>query len=199
MGKILERAQALAFKYRAAVMASVALLILIFADPSPRSILESLPAVILGEGIRVWGLGYIGGASRDEEASTKVLVTAGPYSYTRNPLYWGNTLTGLGLTWGAFGNDPLSLRLIMLLIVALIYVLLYWILVIPHEERYLEEVFGSEYREYKRNVPKWWWKLKPYHLRKGDFNLDVVLKTEYWTILWITLIYVVLVAKVSPH
>lgn len=81
-------------------------------------------------------------------AKTKMLVTSGPYRFVRNPMIWaaGMILTGLALwlgsvgLWFGFGG--------FLLFVC-------WF--VPcYEERDLERRFGEEYREYCRNVPRWW-------------------------------------------
>ncbi len=77
----------------------------------------------------------------------KVLVTHGPFRYSRNPIYLGLTgfYIGLSLVLGALW--PL--------------LLLPWVLgamhfgVIVREERYLERKFGQEYLEYKARVRRW--------------------------------------------
>lgn len=75
------------------------------------------------------------------------LVTRGPFSFTRNPLYVAQILLVLAL---AVAMDSLWF-------VAAALVL--WIaldrLVVVVEERTIEEAFGEEYRAYKRKVRRW--------------------------------------------
>jgi protein-S-isoprenylcysteine O-methyltransferase Ste14 len=78
---------------------------------------------------------------------TTALVTAGPYRFTRNPIYLALTLlyTGLGLLFN-------TLWTLLLLPVVL---LLMNRGVIEREEAYLEQKFGAQYRAYKESVRRW--------------------------------------------
>lgn len=60
-----------------------------FAEPTPTSIALGLIPVALGEAVRFWAAGYL--------LKSVELVTAGPYRYTRNPLYLGRLLIFSGL------------------------------------------------------------------------------------------------------
>lgn len=75
------------------------------------------------------------------------LVIAGPYRFSRNPMY----LTGLfgWLGWVIFYGSPAVLMGFVLLWT------IFTFRVIPYEERQLEELFGDEYLEYQRTVPRW--------------------------------------------
>jgi protein-S-isoprenylcysteine O-methyltransferase Ste14 len=75
------------------------------------------------------------------------LVVAGPYNYSRNPMYVSGLFTWLG--WTVFYGSPAVLGGWVLLW------LLFTFRVIPHEERQLEALFGKEYVEYKRHVRRW--------------------------------------------
>ena len=78
---------------------------------------------------------------------TMVLITDGPYKYSRNPSYISLTLLYLGLGF-AFNNGwVLGLSLPVLLIMDL--------LVVRREERHLEAKFGEEYLQYKSVVRRW--------------------------------------------
>lgn len=76
-----------------------------------------------------------------------MLVLAGPYKLTRNPMYVGFTLVYLGAT--LLLNTLWPLILLPLVIVILIRT------VIQREERYLAGAFGSDYEEYRRKVGRW--------------------------------------------
>ena len=78
---------------------------------------------------------------------TTTIVHAGPYRFTRNPIYLAFTLFQVGLA--AWVN---SLGMLLTLLPALALMVL---VVIPREERYLEARFPSEYLPYKRQVRRW--------------------------------------------
>jgi protein-S-isoprenylcysteine O-methyltransferase Ste14 len=78
---------------------------------------------------------------------TTSIVRAGPYSFSRNPIYLAFTLFQVGLA--AWVN---SLGVLLTLLPALALMVL---VVIPREERYLEARFPSEYLAYKRGVRRW--------------------------------------------
>ena len=78
---------------------------------------------------------------------TLTIVTAGPYRFTRNPLYVTNALFYLGLTLIFNLVWPLVLFVPMVMVI-------HWG-IIRREERYLEAKFGDEYLAYKARVPRW--------------------------------------------
>ena len=75
------------------------------------------------------------------------LVIAGPYRFTRNPMYSGLTIQYLGL------SVLLSMAWAVLLL-PLVLLALYRF-VIAREERYLTAAFGDQYREYQARVGRW--------------------------------------------
>ena len=79
--------------------------------------------------------------------ATTIIVRAGPYGFSRNPIYLAFTLFQLGLA--AWVN---SVGLLLALLPALALMAL---VVIPREESYLEAKFPSEYLPYKRAVRRW--------------------------------------------
>lgn len=82
------------------------------------------------------------------------LVVKGPYRYVRNPMHSGVFLTlyGEGLL---FGSPPL------LIFVTTIFIF-HWFYIPLMEERWLKEKFGEEYLTYKRHVPAWLPRLRPW-------------------------------------
>jgi protein-S-isoprenylcysteine O-methyltransferase Ste14 len=75
------------------------------------------------------------------------LVVAGPYRFTRNPMYLGLAL--LSVAFALFFN---SYWVILLLVPALVLVTR---LVIVREERYLRRRFGADYEAYTKRVRRW--------------------------------------------
>src|SRR5512135_1173800 len=88
---------------------------------------------------RLWSTMYIGGK---KNAS---LVTEGPYSMCRNPLYFFSFLAGLGISL-VFQN--LLLIALYLIVFSFLYPL-----VIKSEEKRLHKFFGDEFLSYKSGTP----------------------------------------------
>jgi protein-S-isoprenylcysteine O-methyltransferase Ste14 len=78
---------------------------------------------------------------------TTTIVRAGPYRYSRNPIYLAFSLLQLGV---AFWVNSLWLLVTLMPAVALMS-----FVVIPREERYLEARFASDYLPYKVAVRRW--------------------------------------------
>lgn len=75
------------------------------------------------------------------------LVTAGPYRFTRNPIYIGFVLVYFGL------SIVLTSVWILLLLFPVLLILQRG--VVQREEAYLERKFGDAYRAYAERVPRW--------------------------------------------
>ena len=75
------------------------------------------------------------------------LVTSGPYRFTRNPMYVGLTLVYLGVA-----GTRAEILPVIVLPVLLAYVNF---IVIPVEERRLEDAFGDAYERYGARVRRW--------------------------------------------
>jgi protein-S-isoprenylcysteine O-methyltransferase Ste14 len=78
---------------------------------------------------------------------TTAIVRAGPYRFSRNPIYLAFTLFQVGL---ALWVNSLGVLLMTLPALALM-----GLVVIPREERYLEARFPAEYPPYRREVRRW--------------------------------------------
>ena len=78
---------------------------------------------------------------------TVALVQDGPYKFTRNPIYLSIGMIFLGVSF--IDNSAL------LLVVLALDLLLVDRIQVPREERYLEEMFGDTYRQYKVKVHRW--------------------------------------------
>jgi protein-S-isoprenylcysteine O-methyltransferase Ste14 len=76
-----------------------------------------------------------------------VLVTSGPYRFTRNPMYLGFTLLYAGVSLSVNTLWPLLALPVILFVMTTG--------VIAREENYLERRFGDEYLRYKARVRRW--------------------------------------------
>lgn len=79
--------------------------------------------------------------------ATDHLVTIGPYSFTRNPIYLGNTMLVLGI--GLITGNAWLLPLAFIAAFATAR------LAIQGEERHLDGRFGKRYRDYAKRVRRW--------------------------------------------
>lgn len=75
------------------------------------------------------------------------LVRSGPYRFTRNPMYLGMLFVLCG--WFVFLHNLAAVVFIG------VYVTVLTAFQIQPEERVLTELFGDEYRDYMRDVPRW--------------------------------------------
>lgn len=97
----------------------------------------------------VWDFGWTGHGTPAIVAPPKKLVVVGFYRYVRNPMYLGFFVGWVGL-WMVFGRaNLLALTLASIVVIGtVLFVRLY-------EEPTLRTMFGAEYEEYCRNVPRW--------------------------------------------
>ena len=111
--------------------------------------LVGLPLTAAGVALIVWFFVTMqrAGTPVDPRERPTTLVQAGPFRLTRNPAYVGWTFLYLGLTLLTGGRWALVLLPGVLVAVN--------VGVIRREERYLEEQFGADYREYLGRVRRW--------------------------------------------
>lgn len=96
-----------------------------------------LGLVALGLLLRSWAAGVI------DKGGT--LATVGPYALVRHPLYLGSCLVALGLA--EIMEDWLALASVVLFTLAV------YVPTIRHEERFLAQRFGGDWREYATVTP----------------------------------------------
>ena len=150
------------------------LLILLVAVTSPRWQMHSLPYEIMtfwghlfvagGVLIRIYSSLFIGGRKNE------MLITEGPFSVVRNPLYLGSFLamTGLALLTG-------SITFTAVLVSAFA---IYYRITVKREEIFLNRKFGARYRKYADRVPRWLpernlWRLPDHGQWKGPREVNV--------------------------
>ncbi|MBZ5542197.1 MAG: isoprenylcysteine carboxylmethyltransferase family protein [Acidobacteriia bacterium] len=110
---------------------------LVFARPTPKLLATGALVALAGLILR----GYAAGCLEKNRA----LATRGPYAYTRNPLYLGSLIMGIGFAV-AGGSWILGLAFLAL------FLLVYWP-VMRREEQFLRKEFGEAYGKYASGVP----------------------------------------------
>ena len=138
-------------------------LFVVLAQPRWTTLFAGGAVSIIGLALRAWAAGHI----RKNDA----LATSGPYAYTRNPLYLGSFLLGLGFTIAAARWE-----------LALVFVALFLGIYLPVmrvEGSTLASLFGEKYQHYARAVPLYLPRLTPYRAQEGANKFDAQLYLRY--------------------
>lgn len=80
-------------------------------------------------------------------SNTPEIIIAGPYQFTRNPMYLMMLIACLG--FAVIFSEAWILIFTPVLAVALYHI------AIKHEEKYLQQKFGESYLNYKKTVRRW--------------------------------------------
>jgi protein-S-isoprenylcysteine O-methyltransferase Ste14 len=160
-----------------------ALLYFWLARPSWRFLALGSILIVLGLLIRALASGHV----RKNEA----LATSGPYAYTRNPLYFGSLLIGIGFAVAARS------WWVGVILVAMFFAI--YLPVIRSEEAYLRANFPG-FEQYARQVPRMFPRITPY--RSGDdggsFSMNLYLQhREYNALVGAALMTAALAVKLS--
>jgi len=102
-----------------------------------------------GLAIRIWSILYIGGRKSHE------LITEGPYSLCRNPLYVGTLFLVIGA--------GLCFENVLMLAATLVVFIPVHFIVVRLEEKHLESLFPIEYASYRRQTSRFLPQFRNYH------------------------------------
>ena len=130
--------------------------------------------------MRVWATGHL---KKNDQ-----LAISGPYALTRNPLYFGSFLIGLGFT--------ITGRNLVILISFLAGFWMIYASTMRQEATRLEGLFPQEYAQYRDRVPLFFPRLQP--IEKGiGFSLEQYRKNrEYRALIGFVAAVAVLVLKI---
>jgi protein-S-isoprenylcysteine O-methyltransferase Ste14 len=157
-----------------------AIVFVVFARPSTFSLIIGGCFALLGLLIRAWASGHIRKAS--------VLAVTGPYALTRNPLYVGSFIMGLGFTIAA-GVWWLGL------IFAALFIGIY-LPVMRVEAADMFDIFGTDFEEYERSVPLFIPRFTRWKKMDGKMDFQLYLQyREYQAAIGAALAMTVLAAK----
>lgn len=159
----------------------LAALFIWLAHPSWRWMLLSLLLVVPGIAVRAAAAGHV--------KKNRELTTTGPYAYTRNPLYLGSILIGVGFSIAAHS--------IWLACALLAMFLLIYLPVIRSEEEFLRATFTG-FDDYTRQVPRLVPRFRPTSSDRGEFSSELYRKhREYNAIIGSAALYAALVIKLA--
>ena len=180
------------FKFRSYTPIPIALAIIYYSQPVLPFNILGFSLIFIGETIRINAVRFAGGATRTRNVGAPSLCTSGPYSRTRNPLYWGNIIIYAGVAF--LGGGEWMWHLVATIIV---FFIIQYYFIISLEEETLKLKFGEEYKSYIENVPKLLPKLTPWDSgnKIEPQNLYKTLKTEKRTLQNISLIFILILFK----
>jgi protein-S-isoprenylcysteine O-methyltransferase Ste14 len=143
-----------------------AALFLYLARPRPVTLAVGGALAVCGLLLRAWASGHIRKNDR--------LAISGPYAYTRNPLYLGSFIMGLGFMFAAGHYWWLLGGIFMLLFLGI------YLPVMRVESATLAELFGTEYARYAEAVPLFLPRLTPYRAgADAAVKFDAALYVRY--------------------
>lgn len=111
-------------------------LVLILAQPTPRTLAIGAAIALAGEALRIWAAGHLNKA--------REVTASGPYRFLGHPLYVGSTLMGVGVMVACASMAVAAL-------IAL-YLATTLTAAIRSEEAYLRRTFGEQYDLYRSGI-----------------------------------------------
>ncbi|MEP6900913.1 MAG: isoprenylcysteine carboxylmethyltransferase family protein [Actinomycetota bacterium] len=158
-----------------------AIIFLIFAKPMPVTLLIGAVVSVLGILLRGWASGHI--------RKNQNLAISGPYAFTRNPLYLGSFLLGVGFTIAS------SIWWLALIFIALFLGIYLPVMRVEAED--LTQIFGEDFVEYTENVPLFLPRLTAWKMSVEKFDFQLYLRyREYRAALGLIFALAILVVKV---
>jgi len=153
---------------------------LVFAKPEIQSLTIGGAIAIVGLLIRAWASGHI--------RKNQTLAVSGPYARTRNPLYLGSFVLGIGFT---IASGVWWLGLVFIALFLGIY-----LPVMRVEANELTQIFGEEYQDYAGRVPLFFPRLTVYKKSATSFDFGLYLRyREYQATLGLVFAWSVLLIK----
>lgn len=119
---------------------------------------------------RMWCSLYIAGYK------DKKLITSGPYSLCRNPLYFFSMLGIVGI---GFATETFTIPLAFIFLFSI-----YYPFVIKSEENRLESSFGYVFKEYKKKVPSFFPKFSSFEEPAEYIVSPIVYRQHVFSALW---------------
>jgi protein-S-isoprenylcysteine O-methyltransferase Ste14 len=169
------------------------ILMLVYAEPTPSTLIAGFIVALLGESIRFWGVSIAGSETRTTGAvGATNLITDGPFGYVRNPLYVGNILMYLGC--GIMSNALVP----WLQIGALMWFIIQYKLIVTREEEHLQKAFGDEYSQYTQNVPRFFPRFPKYvgeHSFHRGPNFQRGIRSEMRTLQAFVIVMILILAR----
>jgi protein-S-isoprenylcysteine O-methyltransferase Ste14 len=175
-----ERNKRLLQRIRVPLGFAMSILLIVLARPTATTLIAGGIISLFGLLTRAWAAGHIRKFER--------LAVTGPYSHTRNPLYFGSFLLAAGFAV-AGGVWWLALA------VAVVYLCIYFP-VMRVEEGDLRKGFGEEFEEFAANVPLFFPRITAWKKMAAPFDFQLYLKhREYQAAIGAVVAFGILAAR----
>jgi protein-S-isoprenylcysteine O-methyltransferase Ste14 len=152
------------------------IVVIVYMEPTLISIIIGFTVAITGELIRLWSVSFAGSETRTTSGvGGTYLVTQGPYSIVRNPLYIGNIFIYTGIGIMSYALFP------YLQIFGLLFFTFQYYCIILAEEDFLSNKFLEIFSQYKKSVNRFipqFNKLPDVINSRLNFNLKEGIKSE---------------------
>jgi protein-S-isoprenylcysteine O-methyltransferase Ste14 len=160
------------------LLAAVALLLLVFTRPAitpemaAHALFMNIGLILIAVCVlgRVFSTVFLGGHKNE------TVITYGPFSVCRNPLYLFSLI-------GVVGVCFLSARLTFIAVIPYVMYRLYLAL-IAREEKFLGQKFGPAYEEYCAHTPRFWPKFSLYQVPESMTVYPVYVRRAVRDGLW---------------
>jgi protein-S-isoprenylcysteine O-methyltransferase Ste14 len=139
-------------KFRVRLGYPLALIVLWFSRPVPRTILVGGAIGLVGLIIRAYAAGFLHKQS--------ILTVTGPYAYTRNPLYLGSSVLALGAA--------VAMHSVISAAILLAYFAIVYFMVMKREEQELLRQHSAAFQHFARSVPLFLPRLNPAKISSAD-------------------------------
>ena len=165
-------------KYRSFIGFLCLIAILWLATPTSWSIFAGFLLMMAGMFFRAWSSGYI---NKDKE-----LATEGPYSLSRNPLYFGSLILGSGIAVAS--NNTITY------LIFIVYYSAFFTFLIAIERKRMRRRFGQQYDAWAKEANLFFPKIKK--IEKFNFNIANYMKNREYRVLFFSLfVTAVLIVK----
>ncbi len=160
-------------RYRSFVGIVSLIVVLFFAKPNAKSIAIGFIFIMMGTFFRAWASGFI---NKNNE-----LATNGPYALSRNPLYFGNFILGIGIAIA-------SNHIYNYIIFTLYYFIFFPALMIMENNR-MKEKFGDNYEKWSRGLNSFFPGIKKIDF--NGFNISYYMKNKEYKVIYFSLFIVI--------
>ena len=103
--------------------------------------------ILAGAALRLWSISHLGRSARTRKDKARKLVTTGPFSMCRNPIYLANMIVAAGVV--------VLCETLWYLPVCLGFFFCFYSLAVSYEENLLLHRFSAQYAAYAQRTPRW--------------------------------------------
>ncbi|MCX6554816.1 MAG: isoprenylcysteine carboxylmethyltransferase family protein [Candidatus Aminicenantes bacterium] len=165
-------------RYRSFIGFLCLVAMLCLATPNARSIFAGFLLMMAGMFFRAWSSGHINKGME--------LATEGPYSLTRNPLYFGSLILGSGVA--------VACNHMIAYLIFVVYYFAFFTFLIAIERKRMHQRFGRQYEAWAKEANLFFPRIKK--AKKSNFNIAFYMRNREYRVLFFSLFVIaVLIVK----